>query len=320
MSQTFDQFVRFTTDAAGLERTFRLFQSIAQILSSYTIPFECLLFLLACLPASALGGAGGAGGAGRNPPDAAVTGAVLVGLRVKFNVARRYFRLFRFLESFGAAQKAYASLSVPSKPNSGSGSASALARRALWIDVFGRTFNGMYLLLEASTFLDVQRVEGLALWSPEMEAVITVEGQRFWLFSLACGVLAGLFRIADVLASAPVPAPTLGEKEGEAKDGDDDGDVDEKSGDGEDGDSSDRKGPKGEQIDYLAWKREARSKVSNLGRRVVSDALDITLPGSIVGWVPASTGTVGLAMFVTTVLTSMDIWERCGREVASGNK
>ncbi|KAI1121401.1 hypothetical protein F5Y10DRAFT_102096 [Nemania abortiva] len=312
MSHTFDQFVRFTTDAVGLERTFRLFQSIAQILHSYTFPLECLLFLLACLPASAIGGAGSAGSNGSSAPDTAATRAALVGLRIKLNLARRYFRLFRFLESFGAAQKLYASLSSPSP--SPSPSQSSLARQAVWIDVFGRTFNGMYLLLEASTFLDVQKVEGLAIWSPEMEGKIAVEGQRFWLFSLACGALAGLVRIVDVLTSAPAPVPASRD----AKDGD--RDEDEKTSSEGDEDGSDRKSPKEDQTEYLAWRREARSKISGLSRRVVTDALDITIPGSIVGWVPVSTGTVGLAMFVTTVITGMEVWERCGREVNGSKK
>lgn len=151
----------------------------------------------------------------------------------------------------------------------------------------------MYLLLEASTILDAQRVPGLALWGPEREARVAVEGQRFWLFALVCASLAGMLRIVDVMiGSETVP----GEKEKKKEKGNADGD---------------------EQARVVAHRREVRAKVSALGRRVASDTLDITLPGSIVGWIPASTGMVGLAMFVTTILTSMDIWERCGREVAA---
>ncbi|KAI0429038.1 hypothetical protein F5Y09DRAFT_311299 [Xylaria sp. FL1042] len=317
MSRTFEQFVRFTTDAAGLERTFRLFQAVAQILSSYTLPFEYLLLALSFLAPTAAD----KGAAAVNP---AATHAALVGLRVQLALARRYFRLFRFLESFLAAQKIYTSLSSSSSSHSTSPASSSPAARtraapprwettALWIDVFGRTFNGMYLLLEASTIVDVQRIEGLAVWGPELEGKIAVEGQRFWLFSLACGVLAGLVRMADVV----VPYVSASESESV-------GDGEKKEQEGVDGEDE-KTGAKGEaekatQVDLLAQRREVRSKVSSLGRRVVSDALDITLPGSVVGWVPVSTGTVGLAMFVTTILTSMDIWERCGREVASSTK
>ncbi|KAI1278284.1 NADH-ubiquinone oxidoreductase [Xylaria sp. FL0933] len=288
-------------ERAGLERTFRLFQSIAQILSSYTLPFES--------PAAI---------------DAAATHAILVSLRVQLALARRYFRLFRFLESFLAAQKIYASLSSSrSSATSGSRSGPAAPRwetTALWIDVFGRTFNGMYLLLEASTILDAQRIQRLAVWGSELEGKVFVEGQRFWFFSLACGVLAGLVRIADVVVPYVFSAPESGSVAGggggekEKEQGSTDGGDEKKTGSGKEAEKVVA------QVDLVAQRREVRSKISGLARRVVSDALDCTLPGSVVGWVPVSTGTVGLAMFVTTILTSKDIWERCGREVAASSQ
>ncbi|TGJ88434.1 hypothetical protein E0Z10_g349 [Xylaria hypoxylon] len=296
-----------TAGKAGLERTFRLVQSIAQILASYALPFEGLLFLLAYLPLST----------SKAGPDAATTHAVLVGLRVQLAFIRRYFRLFRFLESFHAAQKLYLSLSHAAP------SASRWGKTDVWIDVFGRTFNGMYLILEASTMADAQKIDGLAIWGPELEAAVVVEGQRFWLFSLACGALSGLVKIANVVADASASAPGKRQELADAKGGDVDEKEEEEStteDDEQDEKTSDERKGKEVQIDQPVWNQEVRSKISGLGRRVVSDALDITLPGSIVGWVPVSTGTVGLAMFVTTVLTSIDIWERCGREVASSKK
>ncbi|KAI0436469.1 peroxisomal biogenesis factor 11-domain-containing protein [Xylaria telfairii] len=289
MSHTFEQFVRFTTDAAGLERTFRLFQALSQILSSYTIPFNILLILLSHLPTSA------SPKGGANP---ATTHAVLLGLKSQLALARRYFRLFRFLESFNAAQKVYSSLSQSKDGKKEKGQVKGERENlALWLDVFGRTFNGMYLLLEASTIVDVQGIPGFVLLGPELERAVAVEGQRFWLFSLVCGVLAGLVRISDAMALASEPVA--------AKGGDE-----KKAGEGE----KKAKTTPPKQVE------QARAKIPALARRVVSDALDITLPGSVVGWVPAGSGTVGSAMLVTTVLTSMDIWERCGREVAGAKK
>ncbi|KAI1366433.1 peroxisomal biogenesis factor 11-domain-containing protein [Xylaria arbuscula] len=324
-SHTFEQFVRFTTDAAGLERTFRLFQSIAQILASYILPFNILLFLLSFLPSSTTTTNGKAF------PDAATTHAVLLGLRANFNLARRYFRLFRFLESFAAAQKIYTSIQHSShiRTSTPENKSRFGATAPLWIDVFGRTFNGMYLLLEASALLDVQRIPGLSIWGPELEPLVAVEGQQFWLFSLVCGVVAGLMRLADLVL--PLPSASRddgGVSAGEKMQGSDaDAGKEEGKEKGEEGDGreeeeeeKDEKMDEKVKTDQLVKRQEVRAKISNLTRRIVSDALDITLPGSVVGWVPASTGTVGLAMFVTTILTSMDIWERCGREVASTNK
>ncbi|KAI1356033.1 hypothetical protein F5Y01DRAFT_268321 [Xylaria sp. FL0043] len=329
MSRTLEQFVRFTTDAAGLERTFRLFQSIAQILSSYTLSFEYLLLALSFFASSSTPtttdkGATTATATAPAAIDPAATHAILVSLRVQLALARRYFRLFRFLESFLAAQKIYASLSSSRSTSrsvaSGSGPvAPRWETTALWIDVFGRTFNGMYLLLEASTILDAQRIQGLAVWGSELEGKVFVEGQRFWFFSLACGVLAGLVRIADVVVPYVFSAPGSGPVGGSGGRG---GEKEREQGSADGGDEKTGSGKEAEnvaQVDLVAQRREVRSKISSLTRRVVSDALDCTLPGSVVGWVPVSTGTVGLAMFVTTILTSKDIWERCGREVAASN-
>ncbi|KAI0553251.1 NADH-ubiquinone oxidoreductase [Xylaria curta] len=294
---------------AGLERTFRLFQALSQILSSYTLPFNILLILLSYIPATPASSLKGNNG----PPNPATTHAVLIGLKNQLALARKYFRLFRFLESFLAAQKIYTSLTATtSSAGKGKGKDGGNKGReniALWIDVFGRTFNGMYLLLEASTIVDVQGIPGFAIYGPELERAVAVEGQRFWLFSLVCGVLAGLVRISDVVSRASEDVPV---KEGGEKEGKKEGSTDEKT--------DEKVSSTQEQIDHLARSREVRAKISNLGRRVVSDALDITLPGSVVGWVPVSTGTVGIAMFITTVLTSMDIWDRCGREVAASKK
>ncbi|KAI1307176.1 peroxisomal biogenesis factor 11 [Xylaria venustula] len=312
MASTFEQFVRFTTDAAGLERTFRLFQSIAQILSSYTLPFETLLLFLSLSTSTAAAAA--------NP---ASTHAVLVSLRGQLALARRYFRLFRFLESFQAAQKLYLSLSSTSTSTAtaSAGGGRSLARTATWIDVFGRTFNGMYLLLEASAILDAQKIPGLAVWGAELEPKVAFEGQRFWLFSLVCGVLAGLVRIAELSApaSASSTVTTSADVDADEKRGSDGG-MNEMASEGVKGDERQGGQAQEEQRKRAAEARERRAKISGLRRRVVADALDITLPGSVVGWVPASTGTVGLAMFVTTILTSIDIWERCGREVAGSGK
>jgi hypothetical protein len=51
-------------------------------------------------------------------------------------------------------------------------------------------------------------------------------------------------------------------------------------------------------------------------RRLVADVMDLSVPGSVVGWIPLDPGTVGLLMLGSTVLTGMEVWERCGKDVA----
>ncbi|KAH9907139.1 peroxisomal biogenesis factor 11 [Xylariomycetidae sp. FL2044] len=313
---TFEQFVKFTTESVGLERTFRLLQSIVQILSSFTLPFDLLITLLSLTTQA--------------PPSPAVTHAVLLSLRQRLALGRRYFRVFKFLESFDGAQKTYASI------NNNENGKKTQPQTDAWLDVLGKTFNGMYLLLEAATLIDALQIPGLSPLGPQTERRLTVEAQRFWLFSLVCGVVSGLLKILYVLAYTPVPAaysaqqqqqqqqpdvltaPSV-DQEKKKQEGDDDDDVD-------DNDEKGRKDLRAEQqrlrgivksrkAGQTAWRREVRGEVYKLGRGVVANALDITLPGTVVGWVKVQPGTVGVAMLVTTVLTGMDAWERCGREV-----
>ncbi|KAI0849690.1 peroxisomal biogenesis factor 11 [Daldinia vernicosa] len=277
MSLKFEQFIKFTTDSVGLERTFRLFQSIVQILSNFTLPFNVLLQVFILTTEKA--------------PSPAATRVVLKGLNQRLGLARRFFRLFRFLDSFNAAQKLSSKLSAAQGQKGTAAPRGFLSQVHPWIDVFSKTFMGMYLLLEASTMVDALQVPGLAIWTAERERTITVEGQRFWLFSLVCSAVYNILEISFTLSSAPPPAPA--EKAAA---------------------SSEKKAASREKRKQEP-KQEITTKVYKLGRGATASILDIVLPGSVVGWIKADPGTVGIAMFATTILTSMDVWERCGREV-----
>ena len=180
----------------------------------------------------------------------------------------------------------------------------------------------MYLLLDASTIIDALQIEGLQLWGPEWERIIAVEAQRFWLFALVCGVFSGLLKMRKVVTDTPVTVTgdsltraktdgnststtTITEKEKTAT-------PDETA---ESDPEKELQRLQNATAETGQKRREVRRRLHGLGRNVVANALDVVLPGVIVGWVDASPGTVGLAMFTTTVLTGMDVWQRCGREV-----
>ncbi|OTB13317.1 hypothetical protein K445DRAFT_320166 [Daldinia sp. EC12] len=283
MSLRFEQFIRFTTDSVGLERIFRLFQSIVQILSNFALPFDLLLQVFTLTT--------------EKTPSPATTRVILKALNQRLALARRFFRLFRFLDSFNAAQKLSSKLSAAQDNSNNNKKGAAVpygfvARVHPWIDVFAKTFMGMYLLLEASTIVDALQVPGLAIWTVERERTISLEAQRFWLFSLVCSAVYNVLEISFTLSAAAPPSST-----------------------GK-GASSEKKTASQEKR-KLEQKREFTTKVYKLGRGATASLLDIVLPGTTVGWVKAEPGTVGLAMFVTTILTMMDVWERCGREVAA---
>jgi hypothetical protein len=194
-----------------------------------------------------------------------VTLAAVMALRQRMNLARRFFRLFRFVETFHAAQKLY-------------GGMAANAPLDAWLDVFARTFNGMYLLLDAPAIVSELKIDGLQLWSPETDRAVMVEAQRFWLFALACGAMSSFLKMQRLRREAYKPKKT-------------------------------EKTEKTDKADKTV--AAARTKqIYRHARGVAANSLDIVLPGVIVGWIDADPGTVGLAMLVTTLLTGMDAWER----------
>ncbi|KAI0174907.1 AoPex11B [Pestalotiopsis sp. NC0098] len=316
-SHTFEQFIRFTTDSVGLERTFRLLQAIAQILSSYPALLGLFVSLLELVSVDAA------------PSYSAAHGVLLV-LRQRLGLARRFFRLFRFLDSFHAAQKLYANIATQQLP-SGKQRPSWVYLEA-YLDVLGRTFNGMYLLLESSTIVDALQIDGLAAWGPKWERTVGVEAQRFWLFALVCAVASGALKALQVLAYTPVPP--VGDVTQSEKVAAQDKEKEKTAspaagGDGQEGEEEEEFDVRKEQERLrglvrqtrkrrVLWRREVRAKLHGLGRSTAANALDIVLPGVIVGWIDADPGTVGVVMFVTTVLTGLDVWERCGREVSEG--
>ncbi|KAK6217753.1 hypothetical protein LQW54_003262 [Pestalotiopsis sp. IQ-011] len=315
-SRTFEQFIRFTTDSVGLERTFRLLQAIAQIFSSYPALLGLFVSFLELISIDAA------------PSYSAAHGILLV-LRRRLGLARRFFRLFRFLDSFHAAQKLYANIAVQQLPSG--------KKRPSWVyleaylDVLGRTFNGMYLLLESSTIVDALQIDGLAAWGPGRERTVGVEAQRFWLFALVCAVASGALKALQVLAYTPVPPAgdvTQSEKVADAREKEKEKTAPAAAGgDGEEEEEEFDVRKEQERLRGLVrqarkrrvlWRREVRAKLRGLGRTTAANALDIVLPGVIVGWIDADPGIVGVVMFITTVLTGLDVWERCGREVSEG--
>lgn len=62
-----------------------------------------------------------------------------------------------------------------------------------------------------------------------------------------------------------------------------------------------------------------RKQIKVFWRDAVANALDIVLPGVVVGWIHVGPGVVGLAMLTTTILTMQGVWERCGKAVKGAN-
>ncbi|KAH7028033.1 peroxisomal biogenesis factor 11 [Microdochium trichocladiopsis] len=300
MARTLDQFVIFTTDSVGIERILRLFQALAQVFASCALPFELLLTLIATWT-------------GREASPE-LTLAILVSLKQRFNLARRFFRIFRFVESFRDAQKLYSS--VQEKQGSPASPSTRVVGADVWLDIFAKTFNGMYLLLETSTMLDVLDIDGLAVWDRATRTSINIEAQRFWLFALVCGMLSGLWKMFCIMAYAPVPQ-VVAVGGGAAADG---GVAEKEKTQGSSKDEATALKEEQARLREVAADREARrqqtrTKMYKLGRGALACAFDITIPGAVVGWLDLDDGTVGSAMVVSTILTGLAVWEKCGEQL-----
>lgn len=294
--------------------------------------------------------------------DPRVTGVVVLNdLKGHLGLARRFFRMFRFLESFHAAHQLYTSLysqyptqplgttpaaaaATPSQPaaavpdaKDGPGRPDEAARPSqtptatqaphahqhhpncrhrrkpgppaeAWLDIFGRTFNGMYLLLETLCLVDALQVPGFSLWGGRWFPVLFAEGQRFWLFGLGCGVASGLVKIVKLLAYAPVPPTGEGYGTGEKRDESEMADWEKER-------ERLRKIMWARKEQSKLWKSNIKTKSKGLVRKCVADLLDMVMPGSVVGWWKADQGTLGVILIITTYLTGWEVWERCGREI-----
>ncbi|KAL2266169.1 hypothetical protein VTJ83DRAFT_5521 [Remersonia thermophila] len=278
-----EQFIKFGTDAYGLERILRFFQSIAALLL-FSAPFRTVSSLL-LLPLVNPWALSSFSSAPLKPPASPLldpaAAAVLHPLRSRLTSLRQALRLFRFLESFSAAWEVWNALGRDSDRRSRRETAQ------LWADLGAKMFMGIYLLLESAVFVEV--VLGVpfevGVWgSRERVGELVMDGQRFWFGGLVCGVVVGILKLCQ------------GGAEKEEKE---------------------EKKKKGEK-DAATVKRDGGRKT--IVRRLAADAMDLALPGSAVGWLPLGPETVAWLMLGSTILTGMEIWERCGREVAAAKR
>ncbi|KAH6842929.1 hypothetical protein B0I37DRAFT_436895 [Chaetomium sp. MPI-CAGE-AT-0009] len=162
----FEQFVKFGTDAYGLERLLRLLQALVTILlftppstlTTLPLPLPLPTSLLPILTPATL-----TPSANASPPSANPSAS-----------------------------------SASSTPSPAPGGSSSWARRAAgWADFGARAFTGMYLLLESLVFVEVVLdVPGLGVWSSaEVVRGMVVDGQRFWFVGLVCGIVGAVVRL-----------------------------------------------------------------------------------------------------------------------------
>ncbi|KAF6798891.1 AoPex11B [Colletotrichum sojae] len=282
--------LRVIIEADGIERLLRLIQAILQTISSFRYPFLITLHLVplvfqpTCVSQNA-------NIQGCNI-DAASLHLVLLGLRERLNLARRFFRLFRFLDAFSTV---YTDLGS-AKQNE-----TAFYRCVSYLDLLARTFNGMYLLTEALTLVDALQVDDLAPLGKANERVLKIEAMRFWFVALVAGICATLLRLYGTLRqdspAEKAPSSTEAVPNHSLRNPSQSVEPSDKSRNTSEGPLSDKRGPTSRDTGKLLRKLSALS-------------FDVFIPGSVLGLVPAKSGTVGLAMICSSILTGLDVWDR----------
>lgn len=221
-------------------------------------------------------------------------------LRTHLGFTRRFFRVFRFLDAFA---KSYELLLVMTKlSQQGTREGSVFLEQIL--EGIAATFNGGYLLLESATLIDALKLPGLAVWSAECELLLKIESQRCWFLALAAGAAACIVRLLKVRQAVATQnnqqaATLIAEVE-----------LDNHA--NEQSNSKAKSIAKGTKIETPNIQVQGQDWW--LYRKLVACMLDLALPGSVIGWIPATQGTLGCIMLLTSFLTGLDVWERCGKE------
>ncbi|GAB7334979.1 hypothetical protein MBLNU13_g06847t1 [Cladosporium sp. NU13] len=214
----------------------------------------------------------------------------LAELSSRLGLIRRFIRFFRFMDAFSDSYGTFTSLTEPADKK-GANAASSTRYLEKTLDGLASTFNGMYLLLEAATIVDALGIQGLTMLGAELAFTTKIEAQRCWFLALVFGALSCVLKLSKAQKVAkPVSEKTV------------DAGKDEKRRD----------------METKSQPSKMTSQQVRLLRKLMTCLLDLPLPGTIVGWIPASPGTLGLLMLTTSVLSGFDVWQRCGREVDVG--
>jgi hypothetical protein len=208
--------------------------------------------------------------------------------------ARRFFRLFKWIDCFNAANNLYAAYMAPpasagGKENQRTSSGPAPAKDGfhLVLLILKWSLLGAYLFLEFFTTSDA--ITGT--WRPWTLA-LQIESLKFWFYALSVSVVLDLYEIFFVFpaSAAPKPVPSTPAAGGEKA-------------------SSDIPGSKSSSTDKDALTR-LNAKRRSLYRQLVIDSCDLIIPGAAVGWLHLDPVTVGIAGTVSALAGGSEAWER----------
>jgi len=256
----------YASDAVGIEKSLKLLQNASQIAANigYWSPKEA--------------------GQWANAKD-------------QFALARRYFRLFKWVDCWRVANDQYQSYmtdvkdenKVPKRPSPAQNSIHFLLIVSKW------SLLGMYLFVEMFTIVDA--VSGT--WRPWAVTAQT-EALKIWVYALASSVLLDLYEIMIIYSAQSTAAPTttLSASKREQQLG-----------------SSEPEKPAENDKDRINTPSPSalgtsQTKCQQLYRQLVIDSCDLLIPSVAVGWLVFDPVTVGVAGSISALVGGSDAWAR----------
>ncbi|KIW32031.1 uncharacterized protein PV07_03610 [Cladophialophora immunda] len=256
---------RFSNDALGVEKSLKFLQSTSQIAATigYLSPDEAAQWLT---------------------------------VKNHFALARRYLRLFKWIDCWNMAYSQYqsfpASGTAKDKPSKQSQPPAAQSNIHFLLIVSKWSLLGMYLFLEMFTIVDAV----LGTWRPW--AVTTQnEALKFWFYSLSVSVALSLY---ELLFVSPDSALARNDQS-----------ADQKKTALTTVEKANEKGavqPKEREQSKARHAQSAKRRATV--RQLVIDSCDLLIPGTAVGWFPLDPVTVGAAGTVSALLGGSEVWHR----------
>lgn len=197
-----------------------------------------------------------------------------------------------------------------------------------WLDVLSKSFWGMFGMVESITLPDLLDVEYLEIFGQERTLEMNQQAQVFWLLALYASTASTGIKIIRSFAYRAVPKTGGGYGMGEepVKEAYSEKDAKKNPAKAAEKEAADEDKMKKEreQLKVIVEKRkeqrktessESGAQVKDLLLKLAADMLDMVIPATALGWLAPESGTIGSIMVITSILTSIDPWKRCGREM-----
>ncbi|KAE8452648.1 hypothetical protein EG329_013907 [Mollisiaceae sp. DMI_Dod_QoI] len=131
----------------------------------------------------------------------------------------------------------------------------------------------------------------MGVYKTTWAASLIIEAMKFWFYSIVLSLLLSVVGIWELYTSPPTKSLTT--KPNTEKDERNEEDSNEET----EQTKADAK---------VGWMNKRRKAMKG----IVIDICDLSVPGSITGWLPVSSANVGMLGVVSTLLAGADVWTR----------